>query len=75
MIVEHHREVISLADHIVDMGPEAGIHGGQIMFEGSYEDLLKADTITGRMLRTKTPLKTQLPAADGLVPDRGGRFA
>ena len=35
MIVEHHREVIALADHIVDMGPEAGINGGQIMYQGS----------------------------------------
>ncbi len=33
MIVEHHREVIALADHIVDMGPEAGINGGQIMYQ------------------------------------------
>ena len=65
MIVEHHREVISLADHIVDMGPEAGIHGGQIMFEGSYEDLLKADTVTGRMLRTKMPLKKELRQPTG----------
>lgn len=65
MIVEHHREVISLADHIVDMGPEAGINGGQIMFEGSYEDLLKADTVTGRMLRTKTPLKQKLREPSG----------
>ena len=52
MIVEHHREVIALADHFVDMGPEAGINGGQIMYQGSYENLLKADTVTGRMLRT-----------------------
>ena len=59
MIVEHHREVIALADHIVDMGPEAGINGGQIMYQGSYEDLLKADTVTGRMLRTKTPMKME----------------
>ena len=59
MIVEHHREVIALADHIVDMGPEAGINGGQIMYQGSYENLLKADTVTGRMLRTKTPMKME----------------
>lgn len=57
MIVEHHREVISLADHVIDMGPEAGMNGGEVMFEGSYEDLLKADTITGRMLRTRLPMK------------------
>ena len=44
--MEHHREIIALADHIVDMGPEAGINGGQIMYQGSYEGLLKADTVT-----------------------------
>ncbi len=59
LIVEHHREIIALADHIVDMGPEAGINGGQIMYQGSYEGLLKADTVTGRMLRTKTPVKME----------------
>lgn len=57
--MEHHREIIALADHIVDMGPEAGINGGQIMYQGSYEGLLKADTVTGRMLRTKTPVKME----------------
>ena len=61
LIVEHHREIIALADHIVDMGPEAGINGGQIMYQGSYEGLLKADTVTGRMLRTKTPVKMEYP--------------
>lgn len=65
MIVEHHREVISLADHIVDMGPEAGINGGQIMFEGSYEELLASDTLTGRMLRTRLPLKKELRRPNG----------
>ena len=59
LIVEHHREIIALADHIVDMGPEAGINGGQIMYQGSYEGLLKADTVTGRMLRIKTPVKME----------------
>lgn len=57
MIVEHHREVIKLADHIVDMGPEAGINGGTIMFEGTYENLVASDTLTGKMLRTRLPLK------------------
>lgn len=65
LIVEHHREIISLADHIVDMGPEAGINGGEIMFEGSYEKLLKADTLTSRMLRTKIPFKSSLRIPKG----------
>ena len=51
LIVEHHREIISMADHIVDMGPGAGSNGGNIMFEGGYEALLHSDTVTGRMLR------------------------
>lgn len=50
LIVEHHREIIAMADHIVDMGPGAGRNGGEIMYEGDYEGLLKSDTVTGRML-------------------------
>lgn len=65
MIVEHHREVIALADHIVDMGPEAGMNGGRIMFEGSYEELLHSDTLTGRMLRTRLPFKKELRRPSG----------
>ncbi|MBR0078333.1 MAG: excinuclease ABC subunit UvrA [Bacteroidales bacterium] len=60
LIVEHHREIIAMADHIVDMGPEAGSRGGEIMFEGSYADLLKSDTITGRMLRSHSEMKPQV---------------
>ena len=57
LIVEHHREIIAMADHLVDMGPGAGDHGGKITFEGGYDGLLASDTVTGRMLRDRTPLK------------------
>ena len=57
LIVEHHREIIAMADHLVDMGPGAGDHGGKITFEGGYDGLLTSDTVTGRMLRDRTPLK------------------
>ena len=50
LIVEHHREIIAMADHIVDMGPGAGCNGGRIMYEGDYEGLLKSNTVTGRVL-------------------------
>ena len=50
LLVEHHKEMISIADHIVDMGPGAGIDGGNIVFEGTYDELLKSDTATGKML-------------------------
>ncbi len=53
LIVEHHREIIAMADHIVDMGPGAGRNGGVIMYEGDYAGLLQSDTTTGRMLRNE----------------------
>lgn len=57
LIVEHHREIISMADHIIDMGPLAGAGGGQVTFQGSYADLLKSDTLTGKMLQTTSSFK------------------
>ena len=50
LLVEHHKEMISIADHIVDMGPGPGIDGGNIVFEGTYDELLKSGTATGSML-------------------------
>ncbi len=57
ILVEHHKEMIKIADHVVDMGPGPGLLGGEIMFQGSYEDLLKSDTNTGKMLQEDSPLK------------------
>ncbi|MCR4811210.1 MAG: excinuclease ABC subunit UvrA [Bacteroidales bacterium] len=65
LIVEHHREIISMADHIVDMGPGAGNHGGEITYEGDYEGLLKSDTTTGRMLQHQTLFKPQVRRPQG----------
>jgi len=50
ILVEHHREMIKMADHVVDMGPGPGIDGGQIVFQGSYEKLLQSNTATGLCL-------------------------
>ncbi len=57
ILVEHHKEMIKIADHIVDMGPGAGQLGGEILFEGNYEELLKSGTSTGRMIEEKCPFK------------------
>jgi len=57
LLVEHHREMIKIADHIVDLGPGPGIDGGRIVFEGSYRDLLASDTATGRLLEEQLPFK------------------
>ncbi|EFF41655.1 putative excinuclease ABC subunit A [Mycoplasmopsis alligatoris A21JP2] len=51
VVVEHDDETIFSADHIVDIGPEAGIHGGQIVAQGSVDDICKSEqSITGKYL-------------------------
>ena len=62
LLVEHHREMIRIADHIVDMGPGPGIDGGHIVFEGTYEELLKSGTATGEALREDSPPPDSPPA-------------
>lgn len=51
IVVEHDEDIMSHADHIVDIGPGAGVHGGAIVFEGPYSELLQSDTSTARFLR------------------------
>jgi excinuclease UvrABC ATPase subunit len=53
-VVEHDPAVIRNADYIIDLGPEAGINGGHIVFTGTYMELLESDSITGRKLREKS---------------------
>ncbi|WML32934.1 excinuclease ABC subunit UvrA [Clostridium sp. OS1-26] len=57
LIVEHDPDVIKIADHVIDMGPKAGTKGGNIMYEGGVEGLLKADTLTGKFLNYTASLK------------------
>ena len=57
LVVEHDRDVISIADEVIDVGPLAGKNGGQILFQGSYEDLLLSGTKTGEAMKHIEPLK------------------
>jgi excinuclease ABC A subunit len=57
ILVEHHKEIIKIADHIIDMGPGAGMNGGEVVFEGSYEELLHSQTLTGTMLSKSSHIK------------------
>ena len=62
LVVEHDEETILAADHIIDMGPGAGIHGGEVIFSGQVSDLLsREDSLTGQYLsgRKKVELPTQ----------------
>ena len=60
ILVEHHKDMIKIADHIIDMGPGAGMKGGEIVFEGSYEELLHSQTLTGKSLSTTSSIKEQV---------------
>ena len=74
LIVEHHPEIIALAAFCVDMGPGAGDAGGQIMYTGSYEGLLRSDTITGRMLSWQPVFAPHGRKPQGAYPVRGASF-
>ena len=65
LVVEHDPEVIKVADHVVDVGPLAGRGGGTIVYEGTYQDLLKADTLTGKHLKQAMPIKPTFRSGKG----------
>jgi excinuclease ABC subunit A len=54
LVVEHEEEIMKAADHIIDIGPEAGTHGGELIFTGTYDEIIKDDnSLTGRYLSGK----------------------
>jgi excinuclease UvrABC ATPase subunit len=65
MIVEHHREIIKMAGHIIDMGPGAGRNGGNIIFEGPYKELLQSGSLTGKLLKVKKAFKKDIRKPTG----------
>lgn len=73
IVVEHDPDVIKVADHVVDMGPLAGNRGGTVVYEGSFEGLLRADTLTGRHLQRQQPLKRRFRTPQGVLPIRNAR--
>ncbi len=73
IVVEHDPDVIKVADHIVDMGPHAGRQGGEIVYEGSYANLLKANTLTGRHMKQSVPLKDSFRTPTGKLPIKNAK--
>ena len=76
IVVEHDEDAIRLADHIVDIGPGAGVHGGEVVAQGSYEDVLKAPrSLTGQYLsgkrRIEIPAKRHKPNPQAMFHLRG----
>ncbi|WP_346922086.1 excinuclease ABC subunit UvrA [Glutamicibacter creatinolyticus] len=67
LVVEHKPEVIKIADHVIDLGPGDGIHGGQVTYAGDVPGLLASDTLTGQHFSATVPLKQQVrPGRDPL---------
>ncbi|MBS7008675.1 excinuclease ABC subunit UvrA [Anaerostipes sp.] len=71
LVVEHDKDVISIADYVIDVGPQAGQNGGEIVFAGSWQDLLKSDTLTGKAMCRSLPIKEELRLPSGSLPIRG----
>lgn len=69
-MVEHDRDVISIADYIIDVGPQAGQNGGEIVFAGSYEELLCSNTLTGWAMFRSLPIKQNPRRQTGSLPVR-----
>ena len=59
IVVEHDREVILAADHVIDMGPGAGSNGGSIVSQGSPQEVINSDSLTGKYLRGNLVITTQ----------------
>ncbi|WP_029113840.1 excinuclease ABC subunit UvrA [Mycobacterium sp. URHB0044] len=71
LVVEHEPDTIAIADHAVDLGPGAGTAGGQVMFEGTVEDLRASGTVTGRHLGDRAALKESVRTPSGVLEVRG----
>jgi excinuclease ABC A subunit len=71
LVVEHKPEAISIADHVVDLGPGAGTAGGQVVFQGTVTDLRASDTVTGRHLDDRATIKSTVRSSTGALEVRG----
>ncbi|WP_426567136.1 ATP-binding cassette domain-containing protein [Angustibacter sp. McL0619] len=71
LVVEHKPEAISIADHVIDLGPGAGTKGGTVCFEGTVDALRASDTVTGRHLDDRATLKKSVRAPADTMEVRG----
>lgn len=71
LVVEHKPETIAIADHVVDLGPGAGANGGIIQFEGTVEQLVQSDTVTGRHFHDRAQIKKTFRTSTDAIAIRG----
>lgn len=74
LVVEHDKDIISIADEVIDVGPLAGKAGGQILFQGSYEALLLSDTKTGNAMKEEVKVKEKTKEAKEFLPIRNANL-
>ncbi len=60
IVVEHDEDIMRAADYIIDIGPEAGSHGGQVVFSGNFDEMMNADTLTAEYLNGE--MEIEVPA-------------
>lgn len=67
LVVEHDPDMMKAADNILDIGPFAGVHGGEIVYAGSYKNILEANTLTGKFLsgRKEIPVPAKRRKGNG----------
>ena len=70
LVVEHEPETIAIADHVVDLGPGAGIAGGTVCYEGTLQGLRESDTLTGRHLEDRAALRETVRRPTGTLEIR-----
>ncbi len=76
VVVEHDEDTMRAADYIVDIGPRAGVHGGEVIATGTAEDIMKCkDSLTGAYLsgRIKIPVPTERKKPTGFITIKGAR--
>ncbi len=71
LVVEHEPDTIAIADHVVDLGPRAGTEGGEVVFEGTVEELKTSGTLTGQHLDDRASLKPSVRTPSGVLEVRG----
>ncbi len=73
LVVEHDPEMMKAADNIIDIGPFAGVHGGEVVFTGTFDELKISKTLTGRYLSHKNeiPVPAKRRKADRFIKLKG----
>lgn len=74
LVVEHDKDVICIADEVIDIGPLAGRKGGEILYQGSYTGLLDSGTLTGNAMKALIPLKETTRKPEGFLPVRNANI-